>query len=197
MDLGARTHWIFDMDGTLTVPQHDFAWLRAQLEIPEGEDILQAIDARDPQRAAEDHAFIHRWEEAIAHGAKPQADALALLSALRARGCTLGVLTRNTLLGARITLQAAGLEGYFAPDAVLGRGCAPPKPLPGGVEALLSRWGAPPTDAVMVGDWIHDVEAGRAAGAATVLIRRHGPNPWDDVADLTVDTLTDPRVLGG
>ena len=33
-------HWVFDMDGTLTVAVHDYKHIRRILEIPEYADIL-------------------------------------------------------------------------------------------------------------------------------------------------------------
>ena len=197
MDLQDRTYWIFDMDGTLTVPMHDFAWLHRTLDVPEGDDILATIATRPAERAAADHAFINAWEEDIARRARPQDDAVALLDALVARGATLGILTRNTLEGARLTLEAAGLARYFATADIVSRDCAPPKPHPGGGEKLLRQWGAVASEAVLVGDWVYDAQAGRAAGTATVLVMRHGPMPWADEADLLVDTLWDlTRSLG-
>ncbi|MDP2312027.1 MAG: HAD-IA family hydrolase [Pseudomonadota bacterium] len=189
MDLRDRTHWIFDMDGTLTVPMHDFAWLHRALEVPEGEDILATIDRRPAERAAADREVIRAWEDEIAGRARAQDDALALLDALVRRGRILGVLTRNTLEGARLTLESAGLARYFDPAAIVSRDCAPPKPHPGGGQRLLRHWGVEAGAAVVVGDWVYDAQAGRAAGTATVLVMRHGPQPWADEADLLVDDL--------
>ena len=36
----ARKHWVFDLDGTLTLPVHDFAVIRQALGVPQGIDIL-------------------------------------------------------------------------------------------------------------------------------------------------------------
>lgn len=188
-ELAARKHWIFDMDGTLTVPMHDFAWLKRQLGIPEDQDILATLSSRPASQAERDRAFIADWEEGIARKAQPQADGLALLASLDARGARLGVLTRNTKVGADLTLEAAGLDGFFAPQAVLSRDCAPAKPDPAGVQRLLDLWGADAADAVVVGDWIYDIRAGRSAGTSTVLVRRHGLQPWEHEADCTVDDL--------
>ena len=168
-------HWIFDMDGTLTVPAHDFQWLRRQLQIPAEADILGFINGLPEDEAARAHDFVNRWELEIAQSARPQSDAVGLLTTLTAAGCKLGVLTRNTLEGARITLRAAGLDSFFAPEDVLGREQAEPKPKPDGVQALLRGWSAAPSDAVVVGDWVHDVDAGLAAGTWAILILRH-PN---------------------
>lgn len=189
MDLDRRTHWIFDMDGTLTVPLHDFAWLRAQLHIRPDQDILQALAERPPERAAADQTFIAAWEDGLARRAQAQQDAQALLESLSARGCRLGILTRNTLVGTHTTLEAAGLARWFRPQDRVGRDTAPPKPDPAGVHHLLRAWGVGPEVAVVVGDWIHDVRAGKRAGAAAVLVRRHGPQPWEREADRVVEDL--------
>ena len=35
----------------------------------------------------------------------------------------------------------------------------------------MRRWGATPSQSVMVGDYIHDIRAGNAAGMKTVLVK--------------------------
>ena len=50
MSLSQVRHWVFDMDGTLTVAVHDFAAIRQALAIPPEHDILThlaALPARD------------------------------------------------------------------------------------------------------------------------------------------------------
>lgn len=189
MPLHPRRAWIFDMDGTLTVPMHDFGALRAELAIPVEADILEEIAARPPARAARDRRHIAAWEEDIARRAQPQPDAHALLTALTEAGCALGVLTRNTALGAQITLEATGLSQFFAPNTVLGRDDAPAKPDPAGILRLLDRWSLSAPEAAMVGDWVYDLRAAKRAGAAAVLVRRHGDQPWEHEADLVVESL--------
>jgi phosphoglycolate phosphatase-like HAD superfamily hydrolase len=90
-----------------------------------------------------------------------------------------------------VTLKAAGLIQYFDTDVVLGRDCAPPKPSPQGVLTILHHWNATPEDAVMVGDFHFDIEAGYKAGASTVqvlrgptLIHRHATIVLNDLGDL-------------
>ena len=184
----ARSCWIFDMDGTLTVPQHDFAAFKAANGLDPDLDVLAGIDALPPERRPAAHAAVRVWEEDLARSARAMDDALALLHFLRGRGARMGVLTRNRREGAAVTLAAAGLADFFDDDGVLGRDCAAPKPAPDGIARLLGRWGAGPSDAVMVGDWVFDAQAGRAAGTATVLVARHGPVPdaWRPFADRVV-----------
>ncbi|MGH7293265.1 MAG: HAD family hydrolase, partial [Myxococcota bacterium] len=60
MDLSRRAHWIFDMDGTLTVAMHDFDAMRAELGLPQGMPMLEEI-ARRP--ADEARAILARLDE--------------------------------------------------------------------------------------------------------------------------------------
>jgi HAD superfamily hydrolase (TIGR01509 family) len=189
-----RPYWIFDMDGTLTVPAHDFEGFKKTHGLAPDRDLLSSIEALSEPRRSEVQAAVRRWEVQIVGEAASMPDAVALLDALVARGAQLGILTRNSKPGAVSTLQTAGLSTYFVDEeVVLGRFCAAPKPSPEGIHRILGRWGARPQDAVMVGDWVYDVQAGRAAGTATVLINRHGPVPseWGEFSDVVVDSLVE------
>lgn len=177
--------WIFDMDGTLTVPQHDFAALRRDLGLPAELDILAGIAAAPADEQPGLHEAVRRWEEEHADRAQADPGAVALLDALEGR--KVGVLTRNTRENALRTLSAISLLDRFDPVDVLGRDCAAPKPDPAGVLLLAKRWALPPTDLVMIGDWIHDVEAGRRAGATTIWIDPENTRRFE--ADLVVPAL--------
>lgn len=185
--IGAPAGWVFDMDGTLTVPQHDFDGLRARLGLPRGVDILSGIAAAPAHEQDRLHAEVEAWEAEHAERAVASPDAVALLA--RLGPCRLGVLTRNTRRDALRTLEVCGLAGYFDDADVLGRDSAPAKPDPGGVLTLAARWELDPARLVMVGDWIHDVEAGRQAGARTVWVDRHGTGRFAGSADLCVTSL--------
>ena len=49
MSLKDIKHWVFDMDGTLTVAVHDFPFIRQYLEIPGAEDILTHLATLPPR----------------------------------------------------------------------------------------------------------------------------------------------------
>jgi HAD superfamily hydrolase (TIGR01509 family) len=184
-----RRHWVFDMDGTLTVAMHDFAGLKARLGLPTDRAVLEGIALRPEAERAALLEAVDDWEIALADAARAAPDTRPLLEALTARQARLGVLTRNTRETALRTLRAAGLAGYFADADVLGRDCALPKPSPDGVLRLLGRWEAEPADAVVVGDYVFDLRAGRAAGAATVWIDRAGAGTWASEADRVVTSF--------
>jgi HAD superfamily hydrolase (TIGR01509 family) len=189
--LRARRCWIFDLDGTLTVAQHDFAAMKRELGLPADQTLLEAARARPPAERARLLAAIDAWELAHAHQAVVRPGAAALLEALRSRGIPIGVLTRNTLPSALKTLEATGLAGYFAPQslAVAGRDCAAPKPAPDGLHLVAGRLQRAASEAVMVGDYRFDLEAGRAAGAFAVWLDAERVGTFRDLADLVVHDL--------
>lgn len=182
MSLAAARHWVFDMDGTLTLAVHDFAAIRQALDIPPQDDILAHLAALPEHLAAPKRAWLLAHERELAHAARPAPGARELVQALRARGCRLGVLTRNARELALVTLETIGFGHCFAGEDILGRDEAEPKPAPGGLLALAARWGVAPGALVMVGDYRHDLLCARAAGATAVLVN-HAENPWPALAD--------------
>jgi HAD superfamily hydrolase (TIGR01549 family) len=182
MSLKQVKHWVFDMDGTLTVAVHDFAAIRVALAIPPQDDILTHLAALPADEAAAKHAWLLEHERDLALGSTPAAGAVELVRDLHARGYRLGILTRNARELAHVTLEAIGLADCFAVDDVLGRDEAPPKPHPGGLLKLADAWDVPASAMVMVGDYRFDLDCGRAAGARTVLVNLP-ENPWPELAD--------------
>jgi HAD superfamily hydrolase (TIGR01509 family) len=188
---GQRRCWIFDLDGTLTVAQHDFTAIRTALGIPPGRLILEYLDSLPHALARPLHARLQDIEAELCSTAQPATGAMQLLTTLRARGIELGLLTRKTRENALATLRAAGLAAFFAPPTVLGRDEAPPKPAPDGIQQLLERWGATAADGLMIGDVHLDLAAGRAAGVITVHVSAGTDTRWPDLTDHHFDTLAD------
>jgi pyrophosphatase PpaX len=90
----------------------------------------------------------------------------AAVEAVRRAGRATGLVTSKNRTGALRGLAVAGLETLM--DVLV---CADevtnPKPHPEPVEKALSLLGRPAATAVYVGDSIHDMVAGRAAGVRT------------------------------
>ncbi len=195
VDLAQRTHWIFDMDGTLTIAAIDFVALRRALDIPPKADIIGYIDALPAHQAATQHRKLAEFELDYARKAQPQPGAFELLDTLRARGAQLGILTRNSVENAEVTLLACGLRQFFSDACILGRESAEPKPSPAGVLSLLAHWHSTPEQAVVCGDFRFDLEAGRSANTATVYVDIYDQNLWTKSADHRVCTLDQLRAL--
>jgi HAD superfamily hydrolase (TIGR01509 family) len=181
--LGGKQHWVFDLDGTLTLAIHDFALIRRELEIPPEHDILHHLAALPVDEAAAKHAWLLAHEAQLAQAAQPAAGSVELVQQLSARGCRLGILTRNARPLAQLTLTTIGLGDCFALGDIIGRDEAQPKPDPGGLLVLARRWQVPPAELVMVGDYRFDLDCARAVGATSVLVNLP-ENPWPELADL-------------
>lgn len=182
MKLGDIRHWVFDMDGTLTLAVHDFPAIKVALQIPPEDDILTHLAALPADEAAAKHAWLLEHERELALGAQAAPGAVELVQDLVARGHRLGILTRNARELAHVTLQAIGLADCFAVEDVLGREDAPPKPDPGGLLKLAQAWDVAPPRMVMVGDYRFDLDCARAAGAHSVLVNLPD-NPWPELTD--------------
>jgi HAD superfamily hydrolase (TIGR01509 family) len=189
MNLADRQHWIFDMDGTLTVAIHDFNAIRESLGLRQGSPILEQLAEMPPLQAAPLFERLDEIELKLVRRAKPQKGARDLLVALRDRGASLGVLTRNSHENALGTLEVCGLADFFEPENVLGRESCKVKPSADGIRMLLDAWTAPREQAVMVGDYLFDLVAGRDAGTATVYIDPTGRFEYAGNADVCVKDL--------
>jgi HAD superfamily hydrolase (TIGR01509 family) len=190
-ETASRSHWVFDLDGTLTLAVHDFAAIRRELAIPEGADILGHLDSLPPRHAQPLHDRLQEIELELAGLTQAAEGALALLQVLRTSGVQMGVLTRNTRENALRTLELVGLGGFFVPDHVLGRDEALPKPNPEGIHCLATIWGIEPKTMVMVGDYLYDLQAGRSAGALTVHVDASRSFRWPKLADVSVGSLVE------
>jgi HAD superfamily hydrolase (TIGR01509 family) len=187
------THWIFDMDGTLTVAMHDFDAIRGELGLTPGRPILEELAEMGPEAAAPLERRLNEIELELSHEARAAAGAGELLSELRARGVQPGIVTRNNRENVRVTLSAAGIAEFFEDTHIMTRDDAPPKPDPAAIQYLLKAWNADPADAAMVGDYSFDLEAGRAAGTATIYVDPAGQFPFRALADVCVRELHELR----
>ena len=186
-----RRHWIFDMDGTLTVSAHDFEHIRRELGIDPQTPILEALNAMPAAMAGPLWQRLDELELHYAGLSSVMQGAQELLQCLHDSGCRLAILTRNTMPVVEHTLGACGLDHFFTSDTILDRDACTPKPSPDGIHHLLDLWGADPADSVMVGDYLYDLEAGRQAGVATVHVDTRGGIQWPELTDLRVERLGD------
>ncbi|MEZ5796333.1 MAG: HAD family hydrolase [Paracoccaceae bacterium] len=109
-------------------------------------------------------------DEAAAGVAMAEAVPLVpLFTAFRARGLKLGVATNDSEIPARAHLQRHGLTPLldFISGYDSGHGA---KPGPGMCLAFAAATGLAPSEVLMVGDSLHDLEAGRAAGMRPVAV---------------------------
>ena len=205
---------VFDIDGTLTVPNLDFKEMYSRCGVAMSDDILQAVAAKPPTERAAAEATIEEMEDESRRTLELMSGAANVVAWLHARNVPTAVVTRNT------AKTIAAVTQHIAADEVVNSPCFvpaisrddtfPSKPNPACFEHIAAAWGvdlhAAATSGermsngiLMVGDSpSNDVAFGMAANAATVLLdtgRRHVEGGTDGGADFVVASLTELPAL--
>lgn len=101
-------------------------------------------------------------------------------------------------LAERLAQYGVTLDGFYycphSPDGVIGRyaiPCTCRKPMPGMLLRAAYEHGIALAQSWMIGDILHDVEAGRRAGCRTVLIDNGNETEWK-LSSLRTPHLTAP-----
>jgi HAD superfamily hydrolase (TIGR01509 family) len=208
---GPYTHVLFDVDGTLIDSNgaHAQAWADALREhsvdvtIDQvrpligmgGDKLLPAIAGIDAD-SDRGRAIARRKKEIFATllpGLRPTRGARPLLEYLRGGGAHLVVATSADDHEVDALLQRAGVADCFR-DRATKDDAQESKPDPDIVEAALSRSGASPGQAILVGDTPYDIEAAARAGMPAIALRCGGHWRDDDLRG-AVTIADDPHAL--
>lgn len=178
---------IFDLDGTLTQPCLDFNAIRSEMGLePDGLPILEAMAIMTPEQLDLAHHVLFKHEEWAVEQSVLQTGAKDTIDRLRGQGLPVGVLTRNK----RENAQRVAQKHDLVFDAVMGREDGPAKPDAHGIHMMCNTFGVAPHETLMVGDYIHDLECARAAGAVGVLMKTHPKaGCFEQFADFSIEKL--------
>lgn len=183
---------LFDLDGTLvdttelilrahehTLKAHlKGAWFpsRAELILQQGRSLPQTLlefatadQAANAAEAAEQMLQTYRDYQLANHDdlIRPFEGVREALEALRERGFKLGVVTSKMEAASRLALDRYDL-GEFFPFGVFFDDTTRHKPDPAPLLEAFRKGDLDPGRTVYVGDSIHDVAAGKAAGVRTI-----------------------------
>jgi len=175
----------FDLDSTLTRPYLDFMRLRRQLNLPEG-DILQWLGTLSAEEHRQALQIIDTFERDGVENVEWNDGAQETLATVRALGLPTAIVTRNS----RASLLAVCSRLDLCVDVLVAREDAPPKPDPACLHHTARQLDVPIEQLLMVGDYRHDTDAGRAAGAKTVLLTNGHSPTWLVDADLVIERLS-------
>ena len=178
---GAAKAFIFDLDGTLTLPQLDFASIRAGMGISDG-PILEELEALAPSQEETARKVLEAHEEKAAITSTLQPGARELLDELRRRNIPTAILTRNS----RRSLDTVIKKHRLQVNETLSREEAPVKPSPEPVLLLCRRLGTEPANTLVTGDYIFDIESANRAGAISVLLLNQNNSRFSEEADLKI-----------
>ncbi|WP_170548100.1 MULTISPECIES: HAD family hydrolase [Ruegeria] len=152
------------------------------------DEIAEALVPHLPDMTQEDLVDVLNTESASA----PQAQAVPLapfLEGLKQAGLKLGVATNDGEMPAKQHLSSVGIRDHF--DFVAGYDSGHGyKPGPGQLLAFATHVGVAPEQVAMVGDSLHDLQAGRAAGMTTIAVLT-GMAPAEALAPMADVVLPD------
>ena len=125
------------------------------------------FEALAPGRGDElTQAYLRRYFELHDRRARLFPGVPAVLDGLRARGYLLGIVTSKRRATTDAAVRTFGLDRWCQ-AIVVDEDVRRPKPDPEPVALAARRLGVAPAGALMVGDSVVDIAAGRRAGAAT------------------------------
>jgi HAD superfamily hydrolase (TIGR01662 family) len=172
MQSARRGMVVFDLDGTLTVPNLDFDAMRAEIGLPPG-PILESLESLDADRRLIADAILERHERLAAEQSQLYPGARRCIEQLRRAGAPVAILTRNA---GRWAEHVVAMHGIVV-DAIRSRDDGVVKPSAEPVLALCAQFDCDPQKSWMVGDHLFDIQSGRAAGCTTILMIGNGPPP--------------------
>lgn len=200
---------LFDLDGTLVDTAPDLIGTLQALRTARGlagleGDLLRPFATRGalglleagfgPETGIEPASlreeFLAHYAANIWRNSRPFDGVEALLADLQQRGLEMGVVTNKIGALAGPVLEHAGWASHFG-CLVAGDTTARSKPDPAPVLLACKRLGVAPSDVCFVGDDRRDVEAGRAAGTATVVAAWGYISPGEDIAAWGADMIID------
>lgn len=179
---------LFDLDGTLIDSAPDLAGAANALRQEHGMSPLPYAQLRpmvgagargmigvafgiapgDERFESLRDAFLARYEQEMLVHTRAFAEVPPLLAALESAGLEWGIVTNKAARFAVPVVHGLGLHPS-AEALVCGDTTAHAKPHPEPLFEAARRLGVDPADCVYVGDDLRDVQAGRAAGMATVI----------------------------
>ena len=181
---------VFDFEGTLTAPGAiDFVGVAQAVQCPEGTPVLEHVQALpDAGRRQAALALLHRFEMAAAARSRPFPRAEWFVRRLQQRGVGCAVVTRNSRAAVARALKNFSQLHARMFGAIISRDDPhPAKPHPGGVRAALDALDVDPAEALLVGDYVFDLQAGRAAGTRTAYLQHcQASGRGRDLADFVV-----------
>jgi HAD superfamily hydrolase (TIGR01549 family) len=180
---------IFDLDNTIVDSDLDFAAIRAEIGI-DGPLLEYRAQADEAEKRRVDE-ILDRHERRAAGTCTLCEGAEEMLSFLRAHGVRTALLTRNSRQSVNTVLARHNLQFDF----IVSREDSAPKPSPEPVFLICKRFGVQPGEALVVGDYLYDIQTGQAAGARTILVRGPHRHSFEAQPDHEVASLREARAV--
>ena len=184
---------LFDFDGTLTRPESlNLGVVKKAVGCPEDSYLLEYIEGiPDEKNRQQAYLILDEHEIEAAGKSRPNPGAEDTLLRLKSQGLPIGILTRNSRRAIDTALKSFERIDTDIFDVIITRDDPiEPKPSSDGVIHASKKLGIPPSEILLVGDFILDIETGERAGALTAFLRYpDGPEAPADRCDFIIDRL--------
>lgn len=168
---------LFDFDGTLTQPGAlNFTNMREATGCPQDMAILEFIDAiEDVYERKRIVSLLEAFEMKGAEKSVPCDGAHKLIRYIQSQKLGIGILTRNGLNPVLRALENfSGINEDDFDTIITRNDSVKPKPSSEGVRLAADRMDIHPSEMIMVGDYIFDIQAGNGAGSTTIFLKNPG-----------------------
>lgn len=192
---------VFDMDGTLCLPQPwMFPAMRQAVGLTDpSRDILEYIGSLSPAQQRKALRAVEQIEHKAMVQMEPQPGLQQVLKWLTHARISKNVCTRNLRAPFDHLIASFVPAQYSQFDHILTREFCPTKPFADPLLHIAKQLNLDPRSIVMVGDSLDDMLSGRSAGCRTVLIvnehNRSLLQSHRDLVDCTVSDLSELAVL--
>lgn len=211
MSLSKPTLALIDLDGTLVDSVPDLALCVDQMmeqlgRPPRGEQAVRAwigngvpvlvrralVGAVDGEADVDEYdralaIYLELYEKNVCVDSRPYPGVVDGLEQLQSLGCRLGCVTNKAARFTEPLLDKLELSRFFE-IIVSGDTLTKKKPDPAPLLYAAEKLGVEPSQSLMVGDSMHDVDAGRAAGFQVACVN-YGYNHGHDIADSKPDAV--------
>jgi len=178
---------IFDLDGTITQPYFDFDAIREEIGLArDSGPLLESMEKMTVKQRQNAEEILHYHEQKAVEESKLNPNAKKTLSALRSAGIYIGILTRNKRDNAFAIAEKHDLKF----DTVIGREDGPVKPDTFGMLRICEQFDVEPQEALLVGDYLFDLQCAKSAGAVAVLLANHNQaDEFVEHADFCIEDI--------
>jgi len=175
---------IFDMDGTLTKPNVDFAAIEREIGAKVG-FIIDYAERSSPEERIRALSILERYEAQAAIESELNEGVLEMLEFLSKKKLKKAILTRNSRKSVDTVLRKHNLHFEY----IVSREDTKPKPAPDPIFLLSKRMEIHTDHLLMVGDYKYDIMCGKAAGTRTVLLRYEGYVETEVTPDFEITSI--------
>ncbi len=189
---------IFDFDGTLTkAGSIDFISIRKKINCPENQNILEYINNLDLKLQKKALNDLNSLEYKAAEKSIEEDFADDIINFLKENNIPVFIVSRNSRKCLERSLEnfknikIADFEEIISRDNIY-----PVKPDPASIFYIANRLNISSEQIVIIGDYIHDIIAGKNAGSVTIYKETGRINDEDIYSDYRIKKLNElPLIL--